>query len=229
MTRVKAVRRLVVRLTLLSIAALGVSVSTSVLSGEAPDLDADMQRHTDAVPVSPSSDSPAAPASVVIKSSEPPPAATGHAPSANPLWTIPLATLSNTRERPIFSASRRPPPPTVALATAPKAPPRPKPASAGRPQLALVGTIVSDDQGFGIFVDQSTKSALRLKIGEDFQGWKLQSVHGRQATLERDQETATLNLPEPGTRAAGPLPVQAENVVAAIPAEPPPRDGGGRH
>lgn len=33
---------------------------------------------------------------------------------ANPLWAIPLKQLSNTRERPIFSPSRRPPAPAVA-------------------------------------------------------------------------------------------------------------------
>ena len=34
--------------------------------------------------------------------------------SANPLWAIPLTQLSATRERPIFSPSRRPPPAAVA-------------------------------------------------------------------------------------------------------------------
>src|SRR5439155_12745077 len=30
-------------------------------------------------------------------------------PSGNPLWSVPLSVLSATQERPIFSASRRPP------------------------------------------------------------------------------------------------------------------------
>ena len=34
-------------------------------------------------------------------------------PGGNPLWSIPLSALSATRERPIFSASRRPPQPAV--------------------------------------------------------------------------------------------------------------------
>src|ERR1700721_2394532 len=31
----------------------------------------------------------------------------------NPLWAVPFSSLTVTRERPLFSASRRPPPPPV--------------------------------------------------------------------------------------------------------------------
>lgn len=117
-------------------------------------------------------------------------------PSANPLWGIPLSQLSETRDRPIFTVSRRPPElPAVAKSVAAKAPPRPK--APERPQLSLVGTIASGEEGFGIFLDQATKAALRLKIGEDHQGWKLRSIHGREVTLEKDQQTSVLSLPEP--------------------------------
>jgi hypothetical protein len=116
--------------------------------------------------------------------------------SANPLWGIPLTSLSGTRDRPIFSSSRRPPP-----AVAPTAVPNlvaSKPREPERPPLSLVGTIASGDEGFGIFLDQSTKAALRLKVGEDYQGWKLRSVQGREATLEKNQQVVTLALPQPG-------------------------------
>jgi len=118
--------------------------------------------------------------------------------SANPLWAIPLTALSGTRDRPIFSSSRRPPPPAVAPAAVPKVVAVPKPSEPERPQLSLLGTIVSDDEGFGIFLDQSTKVVLRLKVDEDYQGWKLRSVQGREATLEKDQQVVTLPLPQPG-------------------------------
>ncbi len=117
-------------------------------------------------------------------------------PSANPLWAIPLSQLSETRDRPIFSVSRRPPaPPAEAKPVTVRAPPRPKVPE--RPQLSLVGTIASGEEGFGIFLDQTTKAALRLKVGEDHQGWKLQSIRGREVTLEKDQQTSVLRLPEP--------------------------------
>jgi hypothetical protein len=142
---------------------------------------------------------PAAPAQVQVVTA---PAASApgaeRALSANPLWAIPLTALSGTRDRPIFSSSRRPPPTTVAPAAISKVAAVPKPREPERPQLSLVGTIASDDEGFGIFLDQSSKMALRLKVGEDYQGWTLRSVQGREATLEKDQQVVTLALPQPG-------------------------------
>jgi general secretion pathway protein N len=133
----------------------------------------------------------AAPAAPVASASE-------QALSANPLWAMPLAQFSVTRERPIFSPSRRPPPAAVAPVVAPKIAAVPKPREPERPQLTLVGTIASDEDGFGIFLDQSTKAVLRLKVGEDFQGWKLRSVQGRETALEKDRQIVTLVLPQPG-------------------------------
>jgi hypothetical protein len=137
----------------------------------------------------------------------PPPPAPERPLSANPLWAIPLTALSGTRDRPIFSATRRPPAPAVAPAAAPKVAAAPKPRERERPQLNLVGTIAGGDEGFGIFLDQSTKAALRLKVGEDYQGWKLRSVQGREATLEKDQQVFTLELPQPGF---GPTPASID-------------------
>ncbi|MEI9923787.1 MAG: hypothetical protein WDN50_10040 [Bradyrhizobium sp.] len=142
----------------------------------------------------------------------PAPAVPARTPSANPLWGVPLNQLSGTRDRPIFSPSRRPPPPAAAAEAAPiKLPPRKK--EIEPPQLSLVGTIASDDEGFGIFIDQSTKIALRLKVGEDYQGWKLSVIQGREVTMEKDKRAAVLTLPQPGsTQSSGAvrlLPVSA--------------------
>jgi general secretion pathway protein N len=114
--------------------------------------------------------------------------------SGNPLWAIPIKDLTATRDRPIFSPSRRPPPPAVAAT--PYVPPPPvKPAGPQRPQLALVGTVVNAHEGFGIFLDQATNTVVRLKTGQGHNGWILRSVQGREATLEKDRDTAVLALP----------------------------------
>lgn len=120
-----------------------------------------------------------------------------YAPSGNPLWAVPLKQLSATRERPIFSPSRRPP--QTAVATAPYVPPPapPQPVELPRPQLSLVGTI-SGGVGFGIFVEQVGDKALRLKTGEAHMGWTLLEVRARQIVLQKDNETITLSLPAPG-------------------------------
>ena len=174
-------RRPIVRLTLL-LAAVGVSASTSARPLDMPDIDADTPRRVEApfAAFPPLGSPPAsAPAPPAVKPQDVPVATPERAPSGNPLWAIPLASLSTTRERPIFSSSRRPPPPTVVPVPEVKAPPPPPESPpAERPQFSLVGTIASSDQSFGIFLDQATKSALRLKVGEDFQGWKLLSVLG---------------------------------------------------
>jgi hypothetical protein len=135
----------------------------------------------------------------------------------NPLWAVPLSALASTRDRPIFSSSRRPPPSAAAPSAVPKAAAAPKPKDPERPPLALVGTIANGEERFGIFLNQSTATALRLKIGEDFQGWKLSSVQGREATLEKDQQVVVLSLPQPGT--SPPAALSRLNIV------PPPLPG----
>jgi hypothetical protein len=118
--------------------------------------------------------------------------------SANPLWAMPLKQFSVTRERPIFLPSRRPPAPPPSAMTVSKVVAPPKPKEPEQPLLSLVGTIASDEDKFGIFVDQSTKAVLRLRVGEDFQGWKLQSVQGREASFQKNQLTFVVALPQPG-------------------------------
>ena len=120
-------------------------------------------------------------------------------PSANPLWAIPLSRLSATRDRPLFVPSRRAPAPGVAAApVAAPAPPAPPAAEPGRPSLTLVGAIASDTEGFAVFLDQATNTVIRLRTGQDHQGWVLRAVKGREATLVKASISTTLMLPEPG-------------------------------
>jgi general secretion pathway protein N len=116
--------------------------------------------------------------------------------SANPLWGMPIKQFSVTRERPIFLPSRRPPAPPPSIATVAKVV-VPKPKEPEQPQLSLVGTIASDEDKFGIFVDQATKAVIRLRVGEEFQGWKLQSVKGREVALQKNQQSFVVTLPQP--------------------------------
>ena len=158
-------------------------------------------------------DSGRAPGAIDLRPNPPAPAApTANTPiakerplSGNPLWAVPLKLLSATRDRPIFSPSRRPPPPPVLPAAyAAPAPAAPKPTESGPPQLSLVGTVVGDSESIGIFLDQATKAVVRLRTGQDHSGWILRSVRGREATFDKDQRTATFMLPPPGTDATAP-------------------------
>ena len=120
-------------------------------------------------------------------------------PSGNPLWAIPLSALTATRERPLFLPSRRASAPAVAgMPVAAPAVPPPAPVEE-QPPLTLVGAIANDTEGFAVFLDQATNNVVRLKIGQDHQGWVLQSVKGREVALRKDGRTATLMLPAPGS------------------------------
>jgi general secretion pathway protein N len=122
--------------------------------------------------------------------------------SGNPLWAIPLSSLTATRERPLFTASRRPPaPPVVARPVvqvrAPSPPPAPR--QPERPRLSLVGT-VGGEEGIAVFVDQTNQAIIRLRTGEGHAGWVLRTVGGREVTLQNDNDTAILALPTPEGR-----------------------------
>jgi general secretion pathway protein N len=134
----------------------------------------------------------------------------------NPLWSVPLTALSGTRERPIFSSTRRPRPPAVAVAPVVKPVVAPKPKDPEHPKLTLIGTVTGGVERFGIFLDQTTKAALRLKMGDDYQGWTLRSVEGREATLEKEQEAVILALPQPSDISAS-TPITGTVLSAALP------------
>jgi hypothetical protein len=110
---------------------------------------------------------------------------------ANPLWTISLEMLNATRERPIFSATRRPTPVLAAGNQIVASP------VVSRPTLVLVGVIAGEKEGVAIFLDEATKNMIRLKTGDSHLGWTLQSVEGREATLYKEAKTAVLVLPAP--------------------------------
>lgn len=135
----------------------------------------------------------------------------------NPLWAIPLSTLSVTRERPIFTASRRAPARVVAIAPPPEpARPPPPPPSPETPRLTLVGSVVNDQQGIAIFMDQSTGKTIRLKVGDGHVGWILRLVRGRETTLEKDHQTVVVKLPLPGEAPLN-LPVQPATFSGGVP------------
>jgi general secretion pathway protein N len=114
----------------------------------------------------------------------------------NPLWAVPLSSLDATRERPLFSSSRRPLAPSVAAVAVPPPPvPKAPPPAPARPSLVLVGTVSGPAGGMAVFTDTATSTVVRLHTHEGHGGWILRSVSVREATLQKDGETAVLALP----------------------------------
>jgi hypothetical protein len=112
----------------------------------------------------------------------------------NPLWAVPLRDLSATLDRPIFSASRRPPTPPVIASTPPTKPVIAMPQVPDRPPLVLLGTIIGGSLRVGIFHEVSTTKTVRLSVGESRQGWILRSVSANDANFEAADRVATLVL-----------------------------------
>jgi general secretion pathway protein N len=147
--------------------------------------------------------------------------------TGNPLWAIPLSTLAITRDRPIFSPSRRPPPAPIVAPAVYVPPPAPSPAEPDHPLLTLLGTIVGETDRIGIFMDQATQVVVRLKTGQDHAGWVLLSVEGREVRFEKASRVAILTLPARGAEQERTTPASPENVARpgtvtprALPAQP---------
>ncbi|QHP67819.1 general secretion pathway protein GspN [Bradyrhizobium sp. LCT2] len=137
------------------------------------------------------------------------------ASSANPLWGIPLTRLSATRDRPIFSPSRRAlvlpvSTPIAAVPVPPLSSKRPE-----KPALSLVGTVVGGLESFGIFIDQSSKLSLRMRVGEQHDGWVLREVRAREVMLENPSKKAIMSMPHPGKGSEGEIQLSPLNSTAA--------------
>jgi hypothetical protein len=129
------------------------------------------------------------------------PADAGSPPSqpstiGNPLWVIPISKLSATRDRPLFSVSRRPR--TPAVAAAPALPPATaKSVALELPPFTLVGTIIGENGRIALFFEGTSKTAKGVRQGEGLSGWILRSVQFRSAVLEGGGRMVTIDLPKP--------------------------------
>ena len=128
--------------------------------------------------------------------------------TGNPLWAIPMSRLLATRDRPLFSESRRPRTPTIAAAPSPTVA---SPVAPETPPFTLVGTIIGENSRIAIFFDENSKTATGLREGERASGWTLRTVEPRSTVLEGSSRTVTLDLPEPSA------PEGAAPLVSAVP------------
>jgi len=108
---------------------------------------------------------------------------------ANPLEAQPLDRLSATRDRPLFSPTRRttPPPP-------PPPPEQPPVAVVPQPPNLTLSGIVMDDEGARAIIHSSATKADRVQVGDDIGGWKVVQIDGRHLVLSLDGRLATFTL-----------------------------------
>jgi hypothetical protein len=152
-----------------------------------------------------------APATPVVV--ETPSPAAGVVKAGNPLWAIPLSTLSATRDRPLFSSSRRPAPLAVAAAPPPSTPILAKPVAPSPPPFTLLGTIIGGGTRLAVFLNDQSKAVTRIREGESDSGWTLRSVDPRSAILENDGRMVTVEFP---VVSGSPAPVVASSAPQSV-------------
>jgi hypothetical protein len=137
---------------------------------------------------------------------------------ANPLEVQPLDRLSATRERPLFSPTRRPTPPPP-----PPPPPEAAPVAVAPqpPNVQLFG-IVMDDQGARAIVRVGSEKVDRVQIGDDIGGWTVSQIEGRRLVLSLDGRFATFTLfsNDNGQQAPRAAEVQTGHVTNPSPSAP---------
>jgi general secretion pathway protein N len=132
-----------------------------------------------------------------------PPARPAPSPNArsrngNPLWATPLSALTATRERPLFSASRRPPivaGPIVAPPPQKQGDPAPPPPE--QPSFTLVGTIVSRKASVAVLQGSNPDAISRLRVGGENDGWRVRGIDLRSIVVDKGAQSVKLDLPRP--------------------------------
>jgi hypothetical protein len=99
----------------------------------------------------------------------------------------PLDQLSATRDRPLFSPTRRPqaPPPIIV----PTAPPPPPP-----PDVALLGVVMDGDTARALVRVGQQAKITRVQIGDDIGGWKVGQIEARFVVLLLDGREAKFGM-----------------------------------
>jgi hypothetical protein len=109
---------------------------------------------------------------------------------ANPVAAQSLDRLSATRERPLFSPSRRPPAPPsapVVQRTAPVLPP-------AAPSVDLFG-IIRDEEGARAVVRAGPGNKIRrVRVGDEIGGWRVSQIDGRKLVLTLGDRSTTYTL-----------------------------------
>ena len=161
-------------------------------------------------------------ATAVAHAGEPQSAARASAPArselSNPVAKLRLEDMRITRERPLFSPTRRPPQPVEAIApVTPPAPVQAKEEVAAPPPFDLVGSVVGASASYVLLLNRETHEMARLSQGGEAAGWKVGIVSQRSVVLERDGRRVTLSFAQPATSGASPAP----ELATAAPSVPP--------
>lgn len=121
-----------------------------------------------------------------------------------------MEVMKDTRDRPLFAPTRRPPPPPPAPAPTAEpvaeAPVEAAPEPPAPPTAVLTGIVLGGELRLAVF--QADGKVQTIRQGGDIEGWTIAEVHPRSITIERDGERTELHLKEPGTGGEGVTPAE---------------------
>lgn len=124
-------------------------------------------------------------------------------PSAADLALPPLETFSETLNRPLFTATRRPPSPLAALhGQAAPAAPAPPERTGPKGERLLLGTyllngiVVAGDRKIVMLKHAGSGKTLRVGEGDTLDDWTVSSVSADQVTLRRGDREEKMSIRE---------------------------------
>ena len=112
--------------------------------------------------------------------------------------SIPLSELSETRDRPLFSTTRRPPPAEGAVVAASKTSVEDKPPGPEVPPFVLKGTVLGSNDRVAVLFDPTTNRTSQLRLGKSDSGWTVLNVSPRSIVLRKGELLTTSGAPAAG-------------------------------
>jgi hypothetical protein len=113
-------------------------------------------------------------------------------PLANPVELQPFPELAATRDKPLFSPTRRPPPKPVAPVARQEPPPPPPPPP---PSVVVLGIVSENGDGrAAIRAGGKGDKVIRVRAGDDVSGWKVDRVEPRRLVLTQGERSVDFAL-----------------------------------
>jgi len=118
--------------------------------------------------------------------------------SDNPVADVPLDRLSDTRNRPLFSRSRRPPAPSAPAAVAARVERAPQPLPLlPPPGVTLFGIVVGPQGARAYIATGAVDRIIGVRPGDDVSGWTITAITQSNLVLSRAERSATFTLFSP--------------------------------
>jgi general secretion pathway protein N len=117
--------------------------------------------------------------------------ASGDVAVSNPVELQPFPELAATRDKPLFSPTRRPPPKPVAPVARQEPPPPPPPP----PSVVVLGIVSENGDGrAAIRAGGKGDKVIRVRAGDDVSGWKVDRVEPRRLVLTQGERSVDFAL-----------------------------------